>query len=580
MRVKGMRLAEMDQVHTYQAGEGDPLPDLPVSSIWQMLLGHRQGRPTKTALVGLDVATGEEQVFSYQDLVSAIVRCANYLFAEYGVRAQGSFGFAYDNRAEVLVLGLAGALLGAASVPLDTRRDVVDRIEYKLRLAHSRVLFTHPCGSHRESWWRKVQQFRDRVPDVQVVRFGGGRSLLDEIARYPSEPQFPVAEGLDHVHVTLFTSGTTADPKGAQLTSANLLYNALAIRRWLRITDRDRFAVLLPLHHVNSTTFSLATLLAGGTLVVLSEPPREQFWELMAKYQVTITSLVQKIVYQLLETQDRFEPVRGQVALSRVQIGSDVVDPQAAEAFIDRFGVPLHQGYGLTEIALRATGVPMGLPRADYLSLVRRNSIGAPLAGVNVSILDEDGQQAGPGEKGEICVRGPTVMRGYLRNPEATARAFQGGWFHTGDLGWHEVLYDRPFFFYHSRAKEIIKKGGSLISPAAIDRAVRETFPELEDACSFGYPSKDWGEDIWMAVTFKADVHARRREIVVDEIVTWGRREQIPGLPKFEAPSRIVDWDALFPGHPIPRTATMKTQRARLKELVLARFPPADERPD
>jgi fatty-acyl-CoA synthase len=294
----------------------------------------------------------------------------------------------------------------------------------------------------------------------------------------------------------------------------------------------------------------------------------------MAKYQVTITSIVQKLAYQLLETREHFVPVRDKVVLSRIQIGSDVVDPGAAEQFIEQYHVPLHQGYGLTEIALRATGVPMGLPWEDYLSLVRSNTIGVPLAGVKVGILKENGQEAKQGERGEICIRGPTVMKGYLKNAQATAKAFEGGWFHTGDVGWYEVLFGLPFFFYHSRAKEIIKKGGAMISPAAIDKAVRTRFPELEDAYSFGYPSKDWGEDIWMAVMFKPDVAARRRGQVVDDIVVLGRQESIPGLPKFETPARIIDWDTEFPGHPIPRTSTMKIQRARLKDMVLSRFPP------
>jgi acyl-CoA synthetase (AMP-forming)/AMP-acid ligase II len=573
---KHMARTDAMRVHIYKAGDGRDPPEIPVRSVWQMLSDHAQNRPNKPAIMGVDIAAGDEQVLPYQDLLSAVVQCANYLYSQHNVQEHTSFSFAYDNRAEVLVLSLAGALLGASSVPLDTRRDVVERMEYKLGLTEARVFITHPRGSHQEAWALKVKQLKGRTPGARVVEFTRWRSLFKEIANEASVPRFPVVQDRDHVHVTLFTSGTTAEPKGAQLTSANLLFNASAIQRWLGIDHKDRFAAILPLHHINSTTFSLATLLSGGTLVLFSEPPRERFWELMAKYQVTMTSIVQKIAYQLLETRAHFEPLREQVVLSRIQIGSDVVDPTAAEQFVEQYNIPLHQGYGLTEIALRATGVPMGLSREDYISLVRRNTIGVPLAGVNVCIVKEDGTEAEPGEKGEICIRGPIVMKGYLRNPRATAEAFEGGWFHTGDIGWYEVLFDGPFFFYHSRAKEIIKKGGAMISPAAIDKAVRTMFPELEDACSFGYPSKDWGEDIWMAVTFKPDVQTQRREKVMDEIIAQGRQERIPGLPKFEAPARIIDWNAAFPEHAIPRTSTMKIQRARLKRTVLSRFPPAD----
>ena len=115
---------------------------------------------------------------------------------------------------------------------------------------------------------------------------------------------------------------------------------------------------------------------------------------------------------------------------------------------------------------------------------------------------------------------------------------------------------------------------GAMLSPDAIDRAVRKRFPELEDAFSFGYPDKAWGEDVWIVVTFKDNVKAHRRVEIIKEIVEFGEQELIPGLPKFEAPTRVLDWEVEFPGQSIPRASTMKVQRTRQKELVIARFPP------
>jgi acyl-CoA synthetase (AMP-forming)/AMP-acid ligase II len=561
-------------VHTYMRGDKDVPLETSVDSIWQMIYDHAKSQANKTAIIGVDVTTDNALYLSYRELFAAVVRCGNYLYSQHNICEGTHFSFAYDNRAEVLILSLAGAVLGASSTILDTRRDVVDRMKYKLSLTESKVFITHPRGSSQETWKKKVQMLREKIPFMPIVELGSAQSLMDELAEYDSTPQFPIVGNLDHVHATLFTSGTTADPKGVQLTSSNLLFNAVAIQQWLRITQDDRFAAILPLHHINSTTFSLATLLAGGTLVLLSEPPKERFWDFMAKYQVTITSIVQKIVYQLLELQNEFEHVQDNLVLTRIQVGSDVVDPIATERFIEKYRIPLHQGYGLTEVALRATGVPMGLRWDDYLMLVRRNTIGTPLEGVNVSVLNEYGVEAKEGEKGEICVRGPIVMKRYLKNFKATEIAFDGGWFHTGDIGWYEVIFDRPFFFYHSRTKEIIKKGGAMLSPDAIDRAVRKRFPELEDAFSFGYPDKAWGEDVWIVVTFKDNVKAHRRVEIIKEIVEFGEQELIPGLPKFEAPTRVLDWEVEFPGQSIPRASTMKVQRTRQKELVIARFPP------
>lgn len=562
-------------VHTFVKNGTVVSLNPPVGSVWQMLCTHADKQSTQTAIIAVDTLSEEIQLLTYQELLHLVIRCANYLYSKHHVRKGTHFGFAYDNRVEVLLLSLAGALLGATSVPLDSRRDVVDRMKYKLALTGARVFLTHSRGSGRDAWSKKIRQLRAQFPAIAVVEFSDDYSLLDELTKYETDPIFPVVKSSEQVHVTLFTSGTTADPKGAQLTSANLLFNAHAIQQWLRMTQSDRFAAILPLHHINSTTFSLATLLASGTLVLFSEPPKERFWHFMSQYQITITSIVQRIVYDLLELPEAFESVRGHLALSRIQLGSDVVNPVAAEQFIEKFGVALHQGYGLTETSLRATGVPMGLTREEYLMLVRRNSIGTCLEGANVTVLNEEGHEAREGETGEICIRGPIVMKGYLKNARATETAFAGGWFHTGDVGWYETIFNHRFFFYHSRAKEIIKKGGAMLSPAAIDRTMRRKYSELSDAVSFGFPDRDWGETVWMAVTFKDNIESHRRTEIISEMVELGQKELIPGLPKFEAPVRILDWEIEFPEQPLPRTSTMKVQRARLKEIVVARFPPS-----
>jgi acyl-CoA synthetase (AMP-forming)/AMP-acid ligase II len=547
-------------------------PRPPVASLWQLLSDHATHQPDKPAVMAVDVLTGAVHTLTYAQLRDAVVRCANELHDRYGVRAGGCFGFAYDNRIDVLALELAGGLLGASSVPLDARRDVAERMQYKLGLSGASVMFTQPAGSGEAPWREKVAGLRARLPDLPLVAFEHGSSLLDEIAERAATPAFAPVDDLEHVLITLFTSGTTADPKGVQLTAANLLYNAHGVRRWLRIGRDDRFGAILPLHHINSTVFALATLLAGGTLVLFSEPPKDQFWPLVARHRVTLTSIVQKMLYELLDLP--FEAPRD-LALSRIQIGSDVVDPVAAEHFVEHTGIPLYQGYGLTETAFRVSGMPMDLPWEDYLTLVRRNTIGAALENVEIAIRPLNGAgEAGPGEQGEIVVRGPIVMQGYLKNPGATAEALADGWLHTRELGWYEELFGRRFFFYHSRMKDIIKKGGALLSPAAIDRAVRARFPELAEACAFGYPSRAWGEEIWMVVIFREDVPPARRAEILAAIVADGQAERIPGLPKFEAPARVLDWRVHFPGEELPRTSTLKVQLSRLKEHVVQRFRP------
>ncbi len=548
------------------------VPALPFGSIWELLQGQAGARAGRPAIETVDLATGERTTIAYNELPTAVARCANYLQQQHGVSAGDHFGFIFDNRAEVLLLSLSAAILGATCVPLDARRDVVERMVYKMRVTEAKALLTHPRGSDARAWRAKLARLRTEAPGLRVDEFDERRSLVDAIADRPAAPRFAIASDLSRVQVTLFTSGTTADPKGAQLTGHNLLLNAQGIGRWLHIGPEDRFGAILPLHHINSTVFSLATLLAGGSLVLLSEPPRDAFWDVMADEAITLTSIVQKMLSRILELSDRHSACRQRLRLSRIQIGSDFVDAHDAQAFVEATGIPLQQGYGLTEVAFRATGVPYGLPDDIYRLLVRKNAIGRAIDGSELCVMGPNGEPLGSGDIGELCMRGPMVMAGYLGNPAATEAAFAGGWFHSGDLGWFEEIDGERYYFYHSRHKEIIKKGGAMISPAAIDRAILATFPELEDAYAFGYPDPAWGEAIWLAVTFRDGVPAARRGALPSEIVAAGQQESIAGLPRFEAPTRVLDWEADFPGVDLPRTSTLKIQRARLKALVEARL--------
>jgi acyl-CoA synthetase (AMP-forming)/AMP-acid ligase II len=213
------------------------------ASLWQLLSDHAAHQPDKPAVTSVDVLTGAVHTLNYAQLRDAVVRCANELYERHGVRAGSYFAFAYDNRIEVLVLELAGGLLGATAVPLDARRDVVERMQYKLGLTGASVMFTHPAGSGEAPWREKVAGLRARLPTLPLVAFEHGSSLLDEIAGRDAAPAFEPVRDLERVLITLFTSGTTADPKGVQLTAANLLHNArraaLAAHRARRPFRRD-----------------------------------------------------------------------------------------------------------------------------------------------------------------------------------------------------------------------------------------------------------------------------------------------------------------------------------------------------
>jgi long-chain acyl-CoA synthetase len=319
-------------------------------------------------------------------------------------------------------------------------------------------------------------------------------------------------------------------------------------------------SLVLPLHHVNSTVFSLTMIMHGGTLILNSRYSLHQFWPVITDEKVTATSIVPTIMHDL----NGHDTVPGNSDLQhlrKVMIGSAPVPSGAACRFVEKFGIPLVQGYGTTEVSLRVSGVPPNLDSATYQHLLQENSIGRELANCNLAI-DGDPKE---GELGEILVRGPVVADGYLNQEEATQEAFTPEWFRTGDIGcWREIAGER-YYFIHGRAKEIIIKGGVNISPIAVENALTESVSEIAAAYVIGIPSERWGEEICSAVVFDKAVSPDRYGELAATIADRASAGEIPGLSPFEAPATIFPIDE----NNLPKTSTGKVQRSRLKDILL-----------
>jgi len=412
-----------------------------------------------------------------------------------------------ESRAEFLITCWAAWCAGRTVVPLDGKRDTAETREYKARAAST----------------------------------ADGEALI------------------------LFTSGTTARPKGARLTLDNLLVNARDIAAWLRMVPEDRFLVQLPLHHINSTTFCLAALLAGGSIAL---PPRysaSHFWEIAAATEATITSLVQTIVFDQLIRTAEFEAVKSSLKLTRIQIGSAPVVASAVQEFMRAFSIPLYQGYGQTETALRVTGVPMDLPADVYETMVAENSIGAPMPWAEVEIADAKGNVLGEGGEGELVVRGPAVMRGYVGNEEA----FRDGWFLTGDIGYWKRIEGRRFFFLKGRSKEIIIKGGVNISPVAIENALKNVSKDVEQAYVVGVEDVRYGEEVGAVLVWKDGVEPQSAMHKLKLKLLAGTSH----LSAYETPQYL----AALRAEDLPATSTGKVQRTVLRTLLEGKFEPLHE---
>ncbi len=515
------------------------------------LLGDRAAEQgEKTAIVFHDLDRSTRTTLTYADLERQTANLAGSLHRTFGIGPGDRVAMALPNRPEIPLLTLALFRLGATSVPLDLKRDVPERKRYKLEDSGAKLLVVLPENLETET---------ETVPEIPVI---SNDSLLADSPsdRADLEPEWSGDFGQEQTtNILLYTSGTTGRPKGTLLTRQSLTSNADGIIRWLGFNRNERLSLLLPLHHVNSTVFSLTMLMVGGTLVLNSRYSASGFWPVIARERATASSIVPTIMADLLSRADDFRREGHDIsALKKIMIGSAPVPANAACRFHDTFGVRLVQGYGATEVSLRVTGVPPDLPDEQYRQVLEQNAAGVELVHNNIRI-DGDPPE---GDLGELLVRGPVVSAGYLNQPEATAEVFCNGWFRTGDIGYWRTLCGRKFYFIHGRKKEILIKGGVNISPIAVENALLETLPELAAAYVVGLKDPRWGEDVCAAVVFRDGVEPTQE--TADRIVKTGQAGQIPGLSSYEAPCRVV------PIHPdlLPITSTGKVQRSSLREIV------------
>ena len=304
----------------------------------------------KPAIIFRDVDRDTRSVIAYAALDRDTSRLATALHRAFDVGPGDRVGLALPNCPEVPLLTLALFRLGAVSVPLDLRRDVKERKRYKLRDAGAQLVCALPGD---------LGALAEELPDVRLV---STEALLASEGRagFSLEPEWSGDVALEQgPGVILYTSGTTGHPKGVLLTRLSLTSNADGIVDWLRFDEQERLSLLLPLHHVNSTVFSLTILVSGGTLILNSRYRASKFWSVIAEERATASSIVPTIMQDLLAQTEGADFERNKTgSLKKIMIGSAPVPAGAACRFYERFGVRLIQGYGTTEVSLRVTGVP------------------------------------------------------------------------------------------------------------------------------------------------------------------------------------------------------------------------------
>ena len=296
----------------------------------------------------------------------------------------------------------------------------------------------------------------------------------------------------DDTAVVLYTSGTTGQPKGAELTHGNLISNTEVARTDIvRAGPDDVIFGGLPLFHVFGQTVALnVAVAAGACLTLLPRFDAGHALRIIAGHRVTVFEAVPTMYVALLHQPDRADYDTS--ALRTCISGGAALPVEVLRGFEEAFGVPVLEGYGLSETSPVAS---FNLPGRER----KPGSIGTPIRDVQMRVVDGDDHEVPQGEVGEIVIRGPNVMKGYWRRPEATAEAVRDGWFHSGDLA--RVDAD-GYFFIVDRKKDMIIRGGYNVYPREIEEVLYE-HPAVAEAAVIGLPHPSLGEEVGAAVALK-----------------------------------------------------------------------------
>jgi long-chain acyl-CoA synthetase len=321
----------------------------------------------------------------------------------------------------------------------------------------------------------------------------------------PAPPRRPLAvrDPMDTA-VVVFTSGTTGRPKGAELTHIQLYMNADIPGRMFDIKAEDVALAALPLFHIYGLSSVLNICIRFGcTLSLVPRFDAEAALKAIERDHATIFDGVPTMFIALLEHPelDKYDASSLRVTIS----GGAPIPAQVLDAFEEKFGIAILEGYGLTETASTCSFNPSVDERRAY-------SVGKPIWGTEMQIWDEQGNALPPGREhvGEIVTQGIHVMKGYLNQPEATAEAFAGGWFHTGDLGYMD---EDGFYFIVDRKKDLIIRGGYNVYPREVEE-VLYSHPAVAAAAVVGVPHVRLGEEVKAFVTFKPGKSATEEELI------------------------------------------------------------------
>lgn len=509
-----------------------------------LLEDSAQRYPTKDAFIFMDTT------LSYAQINGAADQIANGLRSR-GIRAGDKVALSCLNLPYFPMVYYGILKAGAIIVPLSVllKRD---EIAYHLKDSDAKAYFCFtgtpelPMGAEGHAGFNEAEaceHFFIITPKPTDSSPISGIPTLGELMHGQSPAGITHPTQAEDTAVIIYTSGTTGRPKGAELTHSNLLQNAILSADIFSADTTDNILLVLPLFHIFGMTCLMnAGLYRGASHILLPRFDAEAVLGLMQKHHISIFAGVPTMYWGLLNySGDQFDL---EAIASRLKIcvsGGASLPIAVLEGFEAKFKVPILEGYGMSEGSPVVTFNQMDLGR-------KPGSIGKPVWGVNVKLVDENDQEVAIGEKGELVYKGHNVMKGYYKRPEANLKALKNGWMHSGDIA---VQDEEGFFYIVDRTKDMIIRGGLNVYPREVEEVLMQ-----HDAISLvaviGVPHDQFGEEIKACVVLKEG-----NTISESHLIEWTKAH----IAAYKYPRIIEFMDGL------PMSATGKILKKELRKM-------------
>ena len=498
------------------------------ATTYQLL--ETRARQTPDAIA---ISSPERQSLTYKGLLSHVQTLAGQLNG-LGFKRNDRIALVLPNGPEMTVAFVA-TITCATAAPLNP---AFRANEFKFYLTDLKAKAVVMLADEASSVRQVASELGIVILELKPLHSAAaGMFTLETASDLAYEKSDPIYAQAEDIALISHTSGTTAKPKIVPCTQQNLMAGAALTGQSLNLDPSDRYLRIMPLSHTHGLVSTLAALSTGGTVFASPDFDPSKFFDWFNSFKPTWYSAAPTLHQAILEAAVSMKPDLP-TSLRFIRSSAAALPPRVLSKLESTFGVPVIEGYGLSESALYLTNNPLGKTKLGSVGI----SVGSEL-----QIMGREGELLSLGERGEIVVRGPNIISGYENNPVANANSFKDGWFRTGDLG---HLDAEGYLFLTGRIKEMVNRGGQKIAPLEVDEVLK-AHPEVAEAVSFAVPHPTLGEDIAAAVTLHADAVSNAMDI---------RKFAIARLAPFKVPSQIVVVNE------IPKGPTGKLQRITLAQ--------------